>query len=195
MGCIDAGIAYLHNEAMPALRDMSGWIGLSLLVDRETGRCIMTSAWDSEDAMLASAESAAPQRNQAVQMFGGPSYVENWEIAVLHREHNSAPGACVRATWLTMAPDLLDAGVEYFRGIALPQLEHLPGFRSASLMIDRLGGRGVASVSFANKDVMADNRNQAAALKVESIRSAGASEVDEGEFELAIAHLRVPELV
>ncbi|MDR3661463.1 MAG: hypothetical protein P4L86_13935 [Mycobacterium sp.] len=65
LGCIDAGTAHLRNEAMPALRDMTGWIGLSLLVDRQTGRCIMTSAWDSEDAMLASSESAAPQRKCA----------------------------------------------------------------------------------------------------------------------------------
>lgn len=38
------------------------------------------------------------------------------------------------------------------------------------------------------------NRDQATALKIASIREAGVEELDEREFELALAHLRVPEL-
>ena len=42
---------------------------------------------------------------------------------------------------------------------------------------------------------MERNRDLASALKAETIRAAGAAAVDEGEFELVIAHLRVPDLV
>ncbi|MDT5333108.1 MAG: hypothetical protein QOF31_4405, partial [Mycobacterium sp.] len=45
---IDDGIAYVRDEVMPALQAMDGYIGLSMLVDRESGRCITTSAWETE---------------------------------------------------------------------------------------------------------------------------------------------------
>ena len=191
---VDAGIAYVRDDVMPALQDMDGYVGLSLMVDRQTGRCIATSAWESDEAQRASSERIQPVRDQAARVFGGSATVEAWEIAVLHRQHSSDTGACVRATWVTLPPEEMEAGIEYFRTSVLPQVEHLGGFCSASLLIDPASGRGVSSVSFRNRDAMERNRAQATALKVESIRKAGASAVDEGEFDLVLAHLRVPEM-
>jgi heme-degrading monooxygenase HmoA len=191
---IDAGIAFVRDEVMPALQEMDGYVGLSLLVDRQSGQAIATSAWESDEAQRASADRIKPVRDRAAQAFGGSATVEAWEIAVLHREHSSDTGACVRATWVTLPPDQADAGIEYFRSSVLPQIEHLDGFCSASLLIDRGSGRAVSSVSFGSRDAMERNRDQSRALKSESIREAGASEVDEREFDLALAHLRVPEM-
>lgn len=192
---VDVGISYVHDEVMPALLELAGCIGLSLMVDRQTGRCIATSAWDSAEAMRDSSDAANRLRGRAGDRFGGPASAESWQIAVLHRQHSSDPGACVRATWMTLPPELTDAGVEYYRSAVLPQIEHLDGFRSASLLVDAGAGRAVSSVSFGSREVMHRNRDYASALKAESIRAAGASGVDEGEFELVIAHLRAPELV
>lgn len=61
---------------MPALEEMDGYIGLSMLVDRESGRCIATSAWETEEAQRSSMEKGASFEN-------GPRTTE---------------GACVRAT-------------------------------------------------------------------------------------------------
>jgi heme-degrading monooxygenase HmoA len=186
---IDAGIACVRDDVMPALQDMAGFIGLSLVADRQSGECIATSAWDTDDAQRASAEGIGSLRDRAADAFGGSATVEMWEIAVLHRQRSSDTGACVRATWLA-----LPAGIEYFRSSVLPQVEHLDGFRSASLMVERGSGRAVSSVSFSSRTAMERNRDQARALKAESIRAAGATEVADGEFELVLAHLRVPEL-
>ena len=191
---IDAGIAYVRDDVMPALQDMDGYVGLSLVVDRQSGRCIATSAWETDEAQRTSAERIRPVRDRAAAVFGGSATAEAWEIAVLHREHSSDTGACVRATWVTLPPDQLDAGIEYFRTSVLPEVEHLDGFRSASLLVDRESGRGVSSVSFSSRDAMEGNRDRARALKTESVQKAGATEVDECEFELALAHLRVPEM-
>ncbi|MDT5105272.1 MAG: hypothetical protein QOI25_2785 [Mycobacterium sp.] len=173
---------------------MAGYIGLSLLVDRQSGRCIATSAWETDEAQRESAERIGPVRDRAAEAFGGSATVEAWEIAVLHREHSSDTGACVRATWVTLPPDQVDAGIEYFRSSVLPLGEHLDGFCSGSLLVDRGSGRAVSSVSFGSRNAMDRNRDQARSLKAESIREAGASEVDEREFDLVLAHLRVPEM-
>jgi heme-degrading monooxygenase HmoA len=191
---IDAGISCVRDDVMPALQDMAGFIGLSLVVDRQSGECIATSAWESDEAQRASAEDIGPLRDRAADAFGGRATVEAWEIAVLHRQHSSDTGACMRATWLALPADQMDAGIEYFRSSVLPQVEHLDGFRSASLMVERGSGRAVSSVSFSSRAAMERNRDQARALKAESIRAAGATEVADGEFELVLAHLRVPEL-
>ena len=78
---IDAGIAHVRDEVMPALRDLEGCVGVSLLVDRESGRCIATSAWESDEAMRGSAERVAPIRDRAAQAFGGEVGMEDYTRA------------------------------------------------------------------------------------------------------------------
>ena len=191
---IDGGIAHVRDEVMPALQAMAGCVGVSLLVDRQSGRCIATSAWETEDAMRASADQVTPIRDRAAEMFGGSAETNEWEIAALHRDHHAPDGAGVRATWVKVPQDQMDSGIEYFKSSVLPQLEDLDGFCSASLLVDRASGRGVSSVTFDSLDAMDRNRDQATALKIASIREAGVEELDEREFELALAHLRVPEM-
>jgi quinol monooxygenase YgiN len=194
LSSIDAGIAHLRSEVMPALEAMDGCVGLSLLVDRESGRCIATSAWETEDAMRASAQRVQPLRDRAVERFGGSATVEEWEIAVLHRDHRSGDGAGVRVTWLKMRPDQFDRAVEFYRTSVLPSMEELEGFCSASLMIDRASGRAVSSASYDSLEAMERNRDQARSLRTERLRDLGADQLDVGEFQLEIAHLRVPEM-
>jgi quinol monooxygenase YgiN len=191
---IDAGIAYVSDEVMPALEGTDGCIGLSLLVDRESGRCIVTSAWQSEEAMRASEEQIAPIRDRAAESFRGSASVARWEIAVMHRDHRSADGACVRATWFKVSNGQMDRAVELYRDSVLPAMEELEGFCSASLMIDRSSGRAVSSTVFDSSAAMDRSSEQARSLRAARLRELGADQVDVGEFELALAHLRVPEL-
>lgn len=192
---IDAGIAYIRDEVMPALQAMGGCVGLSLLVDRETGRCIATSAWETEDAMRTSTEQALPLRERAGEIFGGDVTVDQWEVGVLHRDHHSGDGACVRVTWLKVPRDGADRAVGFYRSEVLPAIEGLDGFCSASLLINRSTGRAVSSTTFDSREAMDRNREQAGELRNARTRELGADVIDVGEFELALAHLRVPEMV
>ena len=192
---IDAGIVHVRDVVMPALEKVDGCLGMSLLVDRDSGRCIATSSWETQEAMHAGAERIRPVRDQAAETFGGSPTVDEWEIAVLHRDHPSRPGAGVRATWLVMRPDQFDRAIEFYRESVLPAIEELEGFCSASLMIDRTSWRAVSSSTFDSLDAMERNSDQARSLRTARLRDLGADQHDVGEFELAIAHLRVPELV
>ncbi len=192
---IDAGVAQFQNEIMPAVQAIDGCIGMSAMVDRESGRCIITTAWETEEAMRASAEQASLLRARAAEKFDGTvEKIEEWEIGALHRDHRTSDGACTRVTWVKVAADQVDQGIEYFKTSVLPQIEDLEGFCSASLLVDRATGRAVSCSSFDSREAMERNRAQSNALKTSSMREAGAEELDECEFELALAHLRVPEL-
>ena len=194
---IDAGVAHVREAVLPRIQEVDGCVGLSLLVDRETGRCIATTAWETEDAMRASAEPTRPVRDRAAGEFGavGSATVDDWEIAVLHRDHRAGEGACARAIWVKLPPDQLDAGIEFYKKSVLPDLEALDGFCSASLLVDRASGRAVTCTSFDSLDAMQRSREQATASKNTKILEVGAEELDDGEFELRLAHLRAPELV
>jgi Antibiotic biosynthesis monooxygenase len=191
---IDTGIAHLRDNVMPELMDLEGCIGLSLIVDRESGRCIATSAWETEQAMRTAERPVESIRRDAADQFGGTvQKVERWEIAVLHREHRAAEGARTRCTWLQM-PDL-DRAVDAFKTRVLPGVEEMDGFCSASLFIDRAAGRAVSAIAWDTQDAMDRSRDPMTELRTAVTRDIGAEVLEVAEFELALAHLRVPEAV
>jgi heme-degrading monooxygenase HmoA len=192
---LDTGIAYLRETVMPLLEGLDGYIGISLLVDRKSGRCITTSAWESEDAMHACASAVEDVRNHAAEIMGdnGTPTVDEWEIAVLHREHEAGEGACVRVTWANVDPAQVDSGIEVFKS-ALPAMQELDGMCSASLFVDRARGRGVTSVAFESADAMERNHDEIERLKGSVSEEAAALIFEERDFELAISQLRVPEM-
>ena len=191
---IDAGVAHIRDEVMPTLLGMEGCIGLSMLVDRNTGRCIATSAWRTREAMLASERLLRPVRDHVAEILGSRPQVDEWEIAVLHRDHTSGSGACVRASWVRMAPAQADRVVDIYRMGLLPVMQDYDGFCSASLLVDRASGLAVSSVTYDLFESMQRSREKADALREAGAREAGVEIVEVCEFELAHAHLRVPEM-
>lgn len=192
---IDAGVAHLRDEVMPQLQGLEGFVGMSLLTDRASGRCIATTAWESQEAMNALAEQVRPIRERAIEMFGGAATVDEWEIAVMHRDHQMPEGACARVIWGHVDPANADAAIEYFRSTVMPDSEAIEGFCSMSLLVDRATGRGVSCTTYDSREAMERGRGDAQSLKEARMKESGASELDECEFDVAFAHLRVPELV
>ena len=193
-GSIDAGIAHVRDEVMPAVTAMDGCLGMSLVVDRETGRCIATTSWETEQAIAASRTPVQSLRSRATEILGGGTpEVEEWEVAVMHRDHTSHDGCACRVTW-TRARDL-DTTAEYWRTTVLPRVEAMDGFCSASMLIDRAGGRTCGTVTYDSQAALEASRQEAAAMRENAARAVGVEFLDVAEFELAMAHLRLPELV
>ena len=191
---LESGITLVRDEVMPEVMGMDGCVGMSMLVDRLTGRSIVTTAWQSKEAMDATAERVRPLRDRASELLGGRPQVDEWEIAVMHRDHTSAPGACVRATWVRMAPDRIDRGIDVYRMGILPATQEMEGFCSASLMVDRTEGYAMSSVTFDSREAMERSRAMGEELRERGAREIGLEIVEVGEFELVLAHLHVPEM-
>ena len=89
----------------------------------------------------------------------------------------------------------LDRGIDFYKTTILPALEELEGFCSASLLVDRASGRGVAAATFDNAEAMERNKDQLDRIRATGSQEANAEVLDQCDFELAVAHLRVPEMV
>ncbi len=84
---IEAAVALAHEEILPLERQMPGFRGLVLLSDKEAGKLVSLSLWESEEQMLESAASARMITRFAAQSVGGkrrsiePFDVELFELA------------------------------------------------------------------------------------------------------------------
>ena len=192
-GSIDAGIAFIRDEVMPTITTMDGCLGMSLLVDREAARGIATTSWRDEESLRASRELLASYRERGGEIMGGSPEVDEWEVAVMHRDHNSHDGSCCRVTW--GRPTDIGGMADYFRQFVLPQVEAMDGFCSASLFLDRAGRRHCGTVTFDSRAALEASRDTAASMRQAATDLGRVRFYDVGEFDLEIAHLRLPELV
>ena len=194
-GRLNAGIAYVRDEVMPTIMILDGCIGLSLMVERTSGRAIVTTAWQDLASLSSNDSRVKSLRTQAGEVFGGTPEVNQWEISVLHRTDQAGDGACIRATWSRCDVDRFQQAIDSYRTTLLPAMETLPGFRSASLLVDRESGIGVSSVTYSDSSALERSRKEAAGLRRTAVQDNDLEILETVEFELVLAHLRVPETV
>jgi quinol monooxygenase YgiN len=191
---IDDGIANVRDEVMPAVQSMPGCMGLSMLVDRSTGRCIVTTSWDSEESMSASREAVRAMRGQASDVMGGQFEVQEWEIVVLHRAHRAPEGACCRVTWTRGDPARLDEMTATVRTALMPRLDEIPGFSSVSIMGDRQSGMSVLTATYDDRRSLDASSGTVQTMREQFLQQTGRELVDMAEFDVVIHRLRVPEM-
>jgi hypothetical protein len=192
---VDEAIAFCRDEVLPMCRELPGCVGLSMIVDRGSGRCITTTSWDSLESMRATTTQLQPIRQRAAEILSGTLEVTEWEIAVMHRDHRSADGACTRVTWLRGDPAAIDRSADVFKLAIMPEMETFDGFCGVSFLINRETGMAVTSVAFDSRAALEGSRDQASALRARGTAEARLEIMEVAEFELALAHLDVPELV
>lgn len=192
---MDDGIAYVRDKVMPAVGQMDGCVGLSMLCDRESGRSIVTTAWADYDALRRSSDGVMALRAKAAEIMQGGAEVDEWEIAVLHRLHETHNGACARVTWGRIDPAGLDAMIDAFRMSIIPRLEDLPGFDSCSVMVDRATGSSATAATYDSRHSMDEADRMASSLRQEFSGQTGNEVTGVAVFDLVLAHLRVPEKV
>jgi heme-degrading monooxygenase HmoA len=192
---MDDAIAYLRDRVMPAIQGLEGSVGLSMLCDRDSGRCIATTAWETEEAMHNSEGPLHTLRQRYAEMLGGRPEVQEWEIAILHRVRPAPEGACCRVMWGRGDPAGMDDRTATMRMTMLPRLEELPGFCSVSTLVDRESGRGVTATVYESRDAMDRAADQGMSMREDASRQLGIEITEVAEFDLALAHLRVPETV
>ena len=192
---VDAATAFVRDEVMPAVGGMDGCVGLSMLADRGSGNCIVTTSWQDEAAMHASREAVQASARRTAEILGGRPELQEWEIAAMHRVLEARQGARSRVTWLRTAPDAVNRAVDAVRLSLMPKLDDLPGFCSVSIMVRRHEGLTVAAISYDSRVHLEQASEGAREFREEFAPTMGIEVVDTAELDVAIAHLRVPETI
>ncbi len=193
---LDAGIADVQDSVLPAVGDMDGCTGLSMLCDRDSGRVIVTTAWESEEAIAGTRERVRALRERTTRQFGATdAQVQEWEIAAMHRLHPAGDDACARVTWSCVDPADMDRVLDVFRTDLIPRMDEMPGFCSLSLMLDRQTGDNSLTAVYADRRSLEASRQRATYIRDEFRRRLRMSATEVAEFDVVLHHLRVPELV
>ena len=192
---VEQGIAFVRDEDMPTVRRLDGCVGLSMLSDRDTGRCIVTTSWSDETTMRASQDAVRTSQERTLAVLGGTAQVDEWEIAAMHRVHDSHHGTCSRVIWMRTDPDAVDKAVDAVRPSLMPKLDDLPGLCSVSVLVQRAEGLSVATVTYDTRADLDDSAEGARQFREEFGPSLGIDVLDTAEFDLSIAELRVPESI
>jgi quinol monooxygenase YgiN len=190
---VDPATTFVWDEVMPAVRAMDGCVGLSMLADPGTGRCIVTTSWQDEQALGTSRDDVRPHLERTAAALGGRPEVAEWEIAAMHRVPEARPGACSRVTWLRTDPGAVQRAVDAVRLSLMPKLDDLPGFCSVSVLVRREDGLAVSAVSYDSWADLERSGEGAREFREEFAPARGIDTVDTAEFELVLAHLGVPE--
>ena len=88
-GKVDDVASQAQEQTLPQLQKLEGFKGLVVLGDRQSGKMLGVSFWESEEALRASDEAASSVRSAAAETADGiVAGVEEYEVFV-----NEAPSA------------------------------------------------------------------------------------------------------
>ncbi len=181
---LDDGINFARDKVAPLLAGLDGCGGMSLLVDRSTGRCMVNSVWATKEAMHASEEAIIPLRAEGGQLLGAPAETEEWELAIMHERQTVAAGCGMRVTRVRFDPADTESAIDTVRTTTVPASELLPGFCRLTMVVDAEAGKGMALTSFTDPAAMAASRATVDEIRKVSTEKAHATVESVHEYEL-----------
>ena len=82
-GRVDEGAEVIRDRVLPSVRELEGFRGVIGLTDRETGKSMTVTLWESQEAMLTSEEAANRLRSEVMEALGGSKpTVERYEVTL-----------------------------------------------------------------------------------------------------------------
>jgi heme-degrading monooxygenase HmoA len=80
---IDDSLRQAREQVLPRAKEMDGFKGLIALGDRQSGKTLGITLWESEEAMRASEEAANRLREESAEAGGGTvAGVERYEVGL-----------------------------------------------------------------------------------------------------------------
>jgi len=190
---VDDGIDAYQARVPSALRELDGYAGARLMVNRETGTGMSISFWQDEQTLRASDSAISGVRDETVSRFGATTPAsENYEAAVQHRPQPTEQGNWVRVTSLEGDPAKVDDSIRHFESEVIPAISQLQGFRGAVLFVDRATGKGIVGTIWNSKQDVEATASQAAPIRASAAEVIGATNPQVETFEVVFAEALSP---
>ena len=164
---VDAGVGVVRENALPVLRELKGYGGMTASADRDGGLFGILSLWETEADRDASFDALAGARQQGVDAVGGDLTVENFEELVVEMASPPTVGSALMVTRVSMDPSKIDENVGFFKSSIVPRITAAPGFLALRNMIDRKTGRGAVGTVWTDQAAMKSAAAEAQARRDE----------------------------
>lgn len=187
---IDGGIRYVQERVMPALDGIPGSRGLSMSVNRETGKGALVTWWADLESLRASEEKVAPLRAEGAEILGGTLAPRVLEVVDRQVRQIATPGCWNRVTALDMSSGDVDKAIETFRTSTIPALEAMDGFCAATLSVDRESAQAVAVTVWRDREALEASRERASGLRDEVVGKAQGRVTSVDEYEIVLFSIR-----
>src|SRR3954469_24569717 len=187
---IDTVTRALNSEGRDLVEGRPGHRGADVFVDRELGKLLTVSWWETEEARRNSDEVMRERRAGLMEPFAGTLAVDNYEAVVFHAVRHPRAGGGLRVSRLEFDPADADLLADTFRATVLPRLETLRGLARTALFVNRECGRGMVGTLFADRESLAASRAGQAAARHEGSAKAHVTVTGLEEFEVVHADAR-----
>src|ERR1700744_2936792 len=184
-------IGYIKTSVRPAVESMEGSLGLSLYANAEIGVAVLESVWASRTARIHSEQMAAPRRTDVVHRAVGTVSVERYRVPVYEREAPLDTAVGLRLTRMDVGTRRIKDAVECFSATVVPRLADASGFCGALLLVDWDSGHSISETMWDSQKALAASRGEAAAVRVETVRSTGALIRAVEEYNLVFSTARI----
>ncbi len=130
------------ETTLPAIKKQPGFLGISMVGNRQTGDGLSVSYWETEHQTKQAREQVRPIALKNLEKTGGQIAEEDEvEVFISKRFKPAKSGVWVRVTTLQSDPAKLEQGIAEFKQKILPKLEGQTGCRGGFLMGNRSTGK------------------------------------------------------
>jgi heme-degrading monooxygenase HmoA len=186
---LEKAISAFEQVSAP-VRQLPRCAAVGLLADRQAGKAVVASYWETEEAMNASEDAAAGARAKTAAEHGLRVVdVERYEVTLLERRHPLKAGTFGRLISGQGTPDRIDQAQREVRERALPIITVQKGFRSVVTAINRQNGRFLAGSSWETAADREASNAPLASIRQQVIGTGSSIEVE--NYEVAFAEIRV----
>jgi hypothetical protein len=181
----------LVRERQSAGREIPDALGMYMLVDRDTGKMLGISIFESEDAIRA-AEPVFDRMGDEIpeEVRGKRVSVDTFEVPI--HEAAEEPGAA-RISKYSGDPASVDDAMRHVAD-TLPEARALDGWKGIIVMIDRATGMSRVMSLWDSTDALAASETQAAEIRERTAKDAGQQIEGVERYEVTMSFDRAPRL-